>query len=236
MFNNTGITKVTAVAVNQILAFVEPQVSVGIVVDNTNVVANDEGRKILRAGTPVTGSLEARTTAYTKATTTTGTKGTWTCEITTAFASDEKIKINGVEYTCGATESETDKVFAGANAGAQAASLVNIVNDPNFVLTNSSGVLTFTQKTADEAGAAPTVTKTATTGAIGTVTAGTAAVDGVSNATGVLLHDVDVTAGNNNATMLIFGFVNLDRLDSATAALITGAVKKALNAKVTFIK
>ena len=130
MFNNTGIKKETAVAVNQILAFVEPQVSVGVVVNNTGVSAGSDGKKILKAGTPMYGDLTARTTAFTKETTT----------------------------------------------------------------------------------------------------------EGVSNAVGVLLHDVDVTAGNNNGTLLIFGFVNLDRLDSATAALITSAVKTALNAKVTFIK
>lgn len=51
---------------------------------------------------------------------------------------------------------------------------------------------------------------------------------GGSNAVGVLLHDVDVTAGNQNATCLIFGFVNLNRLESATQALITADVKAAL--------
>ena len=236
MLNTTGIKKETAVSVNQILAFVEPQVSVGVIVNNTNVDAGSDGRKIIKAGTPITGDLTARGSAFTKATTTTGTKGTWTCEITTAFAADEKIVINGVTYTKGTTQSADDKVFAGSSATEQATSLVAIVSDANFTLTNSSGVLTFTQKTADEAGAAPTVTKTATTGAIGSVTAGTSAVNGVSNAVGVMLHDVDVTSGNNNATLLIFGFVNLDRFDVATAALISGAVKTALNGKITFIR
>lgn len=235
MFNQSGISKVSAASPVQILFNTQFQMSVGISVAQGDVVANDEGKKIIKAGTPVTGSLDARTTPFSISSTTVGTKGTWTCEITTAFATDEKIKINGVEYTCGATESETDKVFAGANVGAQATSLVNIVNDPNFVLTNSSGVLTFTQKVADESGSAPTVTKTATTGAIGTVTAGTSPVDGDSNAVGVLLHDVDVTAGNANGTLLIFGFVNTQRVDSSVKAMITGPVKKALNAKVTFI-
>ena len=236
MFNNTGIKRETAVAVNQILAFVEPQASVGVVVNNTNVDADSDGKKIIKAGTPVYGDLTARTTAFTKASTTTGTKGTWTVEITTAFANDEKIVINGVTYTKGSTQSADDKVFAGADAAAQATSLVAIVSDANFTLTNSSGVITFTQKVADSAGSAPVVTKTATTGAIGSVTAGTTPVDGVSNAVGVLVHDVDVTAGNNNATLLIFGFVNLDRLDDATAALITTSVKTALSGKITFIR
>lgn len=39
----------------------------------------------------------------------------------------------------------------------------------------------------------------------------------------VLLHDVDVTAGNANGTALVFGFVNVNRVDSDVAAAITAA-------------
>lgn len=236
MLNKTGITTTSAVAPNQILMFTEPQVGVSIMVDNTGIDAGDDGKKIIKAGTPVSGDLTNRESAFTKATTTSGTKGTWTCEITTAFANDEKIVINGVTYTKGATQSATDKVFSGSSATEQATSLVAIVSDSRFTLTNSSGVITFTQKVADSAGSAPTVTKTATTGAIGDVTDGTAAVDGTSNAVGVLLHDVDVTAGTANATLLLFGFVDLNKLDTATATSITGAVKTALKGSVTFMK
>ena len=53
----------------------------------------------------------------------------------------------------------------------------------------------------------------------------------------VLLHDVDVTAGNANGTALIFGFVNMNRIDSATQALITTATGKADASKlITFMK
>lgn len=121
----SGFKKSTAITPTQILFNTEPQVSVGIVVSDSGVIANSEGKKIVKAGTPLTGNLEARSTAFTA---------------------------------------------------------------------------------------------------------------GTSNAVGVLLHDVDVTNGAENGTLLIFGFVNLDRLDSTTAALITSEVKTALNAKVTFIK
>lgn len=71
MFNNTGIMKETYGNKNQILFAVEHQVSMGIVVDTTcGVVEN--GRKIAKAGTPVTGNLDERTTAFTPAVTTTG--------------------------------------------------------------------------------------------------------------------------------------------------------------------
>lgn len=130
MFNNTGITKKTAVAPNQILMFTDPQVGVSIIVNNTGISAGDDGKKIIKAGTPVSGDLTARGTAFTKASTTAG----------------------------------------------------------------------------------------------------------VSNAVGVLLHDVDVTAGNNNGTLLLFGFVDLNKLDTTTAALITTEVKTALKGGVTFLK
>lgn len=124
MFNQSGITKTVGAAPVQILANVDMQYSMGVVCAQGATAAVD-GKKILKAGTPMAGNLDARTTAFTQAT--------------------------------------------GADA------------------------------------------------------------------VGVLLHDVDVTKGNANGTLLLFGFVNTNRLDTATKALITEEVKTALNAKVTFI-
>ena len=62
------------------------------------------------------------------------------------------------------------------------------------------------------------------------------AVDNTTPATGVLLHDVDVTEGDANGTLLIWGFVDLNKVDSATAALITATRKTELAGKVTFLK
>lgn len=135
MLNNTGIVKETGLAPVQILANVEMQAAVSVVVGNTGLTADANGKKILKAGTPISGNLEARNTAFVKATTTKGSDG----------AAD------------------------------------------------------------------------------------------TSNAVGILLHDVDVTAGNNNGSCLIFGFVNLSRLDATTAALIDTATKTALN-MIKFIK
>lgn len=54
----------------------------------------------------------------------------------------------------------------------------------------------------------------------------------------VLLHDVDVTAGNANGTALIFGFVNVNRVDSDVATAITTACGSTIGneGKVTFVK
>ena len=117
MFNNTHVKHETYGNINQILFAIEHQVSMGCVVDASAGV-NVNGRKIVKAGTPLTGDLDARTTAFTKAT--------------------------------------------GANV------------------------------------------------------------------VGVLLHDVDVTVAENNGTILLFGFVNTNRIDETTRALITSEIKEAL--------
>lgn len=67
-------------------------------------------------------------------------------------------------------------------------------------------------------------------------TAFKAAADTTAPAVGVLLHDVDVTDGDANGSLLIWGFVNLDRLDTATAALITADRKSELAGRVWFLK
>lgn len=53
----------------------------------------------------------------------------------------------------------------------------------------------------------------------------------------VLLHDVDVTAANANGTALIFGFVNINRVESDVQGLITTATGNTAASKlITFVK
>lgn len=126
MLNRSGIKKTTGVSTKQILGNVELQYSVGIVV--AQAVGVQEGtRKIAKAGMPVTGNLDQRTTAFTEA--------------------------------------------------------------------NADG----------------------------------------TDVVGVLLHDVDVTDGAANATLLLFGFVNMNMIDSTTQGKLVAAVTKALP-MIKFIK
>ena len=67
-------------------------------------------------------------------------------------------------------------------------------------------------------------------------TAFVAAADTSAPAVGILLHDVDVTDNDANATLLIWGFVNLSRVDSTTASKITANRKTELAGKVWFLK
>lgn len=239
MLNQSGITTVSGTTRKTILVDEKNSTAVSVVVDATGVDADANSKKILKAGTPMYGNLESRNTAFVKASTSGGTKGTWTCAISTAFAEDETIVINGVTYTCGSTQDKATKVFAGANAGAQAASLVAIVEDDKFDLTNTSGTITFTQKIADSSGSAPVVTTTATTGAIGSVTAGTSPVSGTNNANCILLHDVDVTGLSGGATknsqVVIFGTIDISKLELDVQALITSDVKDNLK-MIQFVK
>lgn len=62
------------------------------------------------------------------------------------------------------------------------------------------------------------------------------AVDTTNPAVGVLLHDVDVTDSDANGTLLIWGFVNLSRLDTATAGLITSTRETELAGRIWFLK
>ena len=123
MLNQTGVRKETYGNTNQNLFAVEHQVSMGVVVSKALGVAEGT-KKVVKAGTPLTGNLDARTTAFTAAS-------------------------------------------AGSSTEA-------------------------------------------------------------SNAVGVLLHDVDVTTGDANGTLLLFGFVNTNRVDATTKAKLTDIVKAAM--------
>ena len=128
MLNRPGIKKETLAAPQQILFNVQNQMSVSILVDKSMASVTVDGRKVVKAGTPLSGDLTARGTAF------------------------------------------------------------------------------------------------------------KAAVDSTAPAVGVLLHDVDITDTNANGTLLIWGFVNLDRLDSATAGLITATRKTELAGRIWFLK
>lgn len=56
-----------------------------------------------------------------------------------------------------------------------------------------------------------------------------------SNATAILLHDVDVTSGDANGTIVLAGCIDLLKLDSATQTLIDDATKTALS-RIIFVK
>lgn len=56
-----------------------------------------------------------------------------------------------------------------------------------------------------------------------------------SDVVGVLLHDVDVTTGDANGEIVIFGFVNMNRIDSTVQSELNTNVQKGLP-MIKFIK
>lgn len=138
MLNKTGIVKTTGAAPVQILFNVQNQVAVSIKVSkNVTGTVTENGRKILKAGTPLNGDLTARGTAF----------------------------VNAADNTDSLGQSPNGKP-----------------------------------------------------------------------AVGILLHDVDVTNADANASLLIWGFVNLSRVDSTTVAKITATRISELAGKVWFLK
>lgn len=236
MLNRDGIKKTSYGAPKQILANVDLQASVGCRVPTSLVAEADaNGKKIAMAGTPIIvnfNNLQADVSAPVGP-----TLGVFTVQITTAFAADEKITIEGVDYTCAATEDVEGKKFAGANAAAQITSLLKMVTTDKYDVAAVSGAtdkLGFTQKIVDTSDTdGPTVTKTSTTGAIGSVTKVTTP-DAGTTANAVLLHDVDVTSGKANGTALYIGVVNINRLDAATQAKVVAGVNTI--GGVTFVR
>lgn len=236
MLNRDGIKKTSYGAPKQILANVDLQASVGCRVPTSLVAEADaNGKKIAMAGTPIIvnfNNLQADVSAPVGP-----TLGVFTVQITTAFAADEKITIEGVDYTCAATEDVEGKKFAGANAAAQITSLLKMVTTDKYDVAAVSGAtdkLGFTQKIVDASDTdGPTVTKTSTTGAIGSVTKVTTP-DAGTTANAVLLHDVDVTGGKANGTALYIGVVNINRLDAATQAKVVAGVNTI--GGVTFVR
>ncbi|MBP3920475.1 MAG: hypothetical protein J6D28_02805 [Bacilli bacterium] len=129
MLNQTGVTKVSGTTRKTILVDEMNSTALSIVVGNTGVNAGADGKKIIKAGTPVTGSLTERNTAFT-------------------VAKDS---------------------------------------------------------------------------------------DGNNNAVGVILHDVDVTNGEANSQVVIFGFIDISKLDSDVVELLTEAAKKSMR-MIQFVK
>lgn len=224
MLNRSGVTKTSYGNVGQILANVELQASVGCIVPQSLGVVVDS-KRIAKAGTPIVvnfANIGADVAAPSGP-----TLGVFTVQITTAFANDEKITIAGVDYVKKATESIEDKQFTGSTAADQITSLLKMVTTEKYDVAAVSGAtdkLGFTQKVLDVADTTgPTVTKTSSTGAIGSVTK-TATASASTTANAVLLHNVDVTGGKANGTALYVGVVNINRLDADVRAKIVPGI------------
>lgn len=196
MLNQGGITKVTAASQASILVAPELAFALSCKVANTGVEAGSDGRKLVKAGTPLYGSLTARDTAFT---------------------------ISG----SGAAESATASVPTG-QTGVTAATVVaatfgaavgGIGDRYTFVATVVDTTVTWKLEgeTVDLATYGITLTGTAANGDKVTVLY-TPAIP--AEPVGVILHDVDVTAGTQNAQVCSFGFVDVSKIEVAVASVL----------------
>ena len=195
MLNRDGISKKTYGAPTQILANVELQESVGCIVPQSLVSSADaNGKKIAKAGTPIFVNLMSRQTPV-------SAPGSVAASATAA--------VSGTGVTAAAVVAAT---FSTAVSGASGTYVFE------YNGTSSKWYLGEEEATLNTYGITPTGTPA--DGDKITVTF-TAAATVSANA--VLLHDVDVTAGAANGTALIFGFVNVNRLDASVVTAIGAA-------------
>ena len=106
-------------------------------------------------------------------------------------------------------------------------SLPCIIGDTGVTAVDGKKILKAGTPLAGDITARDTAFKKATTT---TVDSGSS-----SDATAILLHDVDVTNGKANGTIVLAGCIDLLKLDSATQQLIDAATKKALS-NIIFVK
>lgn len=199
MLNNTGIKgPYTYDKPVQILENVEFQLSVGCIVPQalgTTVTSNGRTFKIAKAGTP----------------------------ININFAD-----LNSIATVPGADIEESATAGIGSSTGITAATVTAATFGKKV---SATGKYTFTYdlsgtkwKLGDTDVADITTYGIAVTGT--PADGDTVIVDYVKaeegvDANAVLLHNVDVTNGNNNGTALIWGFVNINRLEADVQELVT---------------
>lgn len=97
MLNQSKVTIESGVATRNILVDLNNTTSVSCKVANTGVSADASGKKIVKAGTPVKGSLTARDTDFTVATDGTGAVGVILHDVdVTAGTANSQVVVSGL--------------------------------------------------------------------------------------------------------------------------------------------
>lgn len=213
MLNQTGIKKQSFNNIKNILVDEKNSTSVSIVISNTGVEANSDGRKIVKAGTPVYGSLEARNVPFIIS----GTSVSATATAEVDGTGVTKAEVTAATFSTAVSGEAGTYVFTyDADAAAQ-------TPDPSWKLDGSEVTLVtygITPTGSPDDGDKITVTFTPA---------------GTTGVSAIVLHDVDVTDGNANSQVVIFGTIDLNKLESDVQALITADVKSALK-MVQFVR
>lgn len=209
MLNQTGITRVAGTTRKTILIAPELAFSLSCMVENTGVTAGEDGRKVVKAGTPVYGSLTARDTAF------------------TTSATEEAAKA-----TASVPTGQTGITAATVVAATFGTAVGGIGDRYTFIATvDSTTTWKLEGETVDLATYGITPTGTADNGDKITVIYTPA---GSAEPVGIILHDVDVTKGTANSQVVIFGFVDISKLEESVATTVQSMEEKL--PKITFVK
>lgn len=170
-------------------------------VANTGVEANEDGRKIVKAGTPLYGSLTARDTAFT--TSATGEAAKATASVPTGQTG----------------------VTAAAVVVATFGTAVGGIGDRyTFIATvDTTTTWKLEGETVDLATYGITPTGTADNGDKITVIYTPA---GPAEPVGIILHDVDVTKGTANSQVVIDGTIDVSKLESDVVTMVNAVASK----------
>lgn len=213
MLNQTEFRTVSAGTRKIILVDEKNSTAVSCKVANTGIDADSDGRKIAKAGTPLYGSLEARDNPFVK----TGISIDPVANVTYNSESLTDVTVTAATFSTKVSgESGTYKFVYDADAEAGTPNPSWKLNAESVDLTEYGIVVTGDPDDEDE------ITVVFTAG-------------GTTGATAILLHDVDVTTGTKNAQVVIFGTIDLNKLESDVQGLITSDVKSALK-MIQFIR
>lgn len=203
MLNNTGIKgPYNYDKPVQILENVEFQLSVGCIVPQalgTTVTSNGRTFKIAKAGTPIKinfGNLNA----------------------VAQVPSNDVYPFTSYDDDQGTTQLATGTVGILSQDEVANQSTVVVLTNSVEGFVGKKYVIDMTEETLD-AGTFYQLYEVDGTATGMYVKVGTKSSTGVAG-NAVLLHNVDVTNGNNNGTALIWGFVNINRLEDDVAAKV----------------
>lgn len=225
------VIKNTYAGQKEILKFNEFVATV-VTVDDSNVAANENGKKIVKAGTIIGGSSkkvlenpgEAVVDKVTPAIKATKTIGNTTSGIVytanKAGADGNDISITLVDP---GQAGELGVVVTGTDI------VVNLEYEASAVVSTAAEVIAAIMANKDAAALVTAVPLTTGAG-VAAAAAKTSLADGVdiavaNYAEGVLLYDVDVTNGPREGSMVIWGFIDLAKIDPVDSTVMTALPK-----------
>jgi len=217
------------------------KVAINVLVSDSGIVANSEGKKIVPAGTIVGGSTKPVLTNRGEPVAKKNTQAVFAKLELDNASPDANSKVTITAKEAGVAGDSIKVEFLDPGDTSQALS-VSIVGDTIVVSLATSADSVITSTAAQVATAinehlvANQLVSAEASGDGSTVVeahAATALSGGSAGylAEGVLLYDVDVTHGANTGAMLIHGFVLLDRLPETPCADAIAALKK----DITFV-